>query len=112
MVHPSFLEADLSQLFSQLSANLAQARDMDEAAICCAQTLQAALAPYFCQIVWGSGDTTRRLGAHTEAPLIQPDLQELALLHAGQLALRPARLTRLCQPLRSGLAFAQPQRLP
>jgi len=90
MVHPSFLEADLSQLFSQLSANLAQARDMDEAAICCAQTLQAALAPYFCQVVWGSGDTTRRLGAHTEAPLIQPDLQELALLHAGQLALRPA----------------------
>ncbi len=88
MAHPSLLEADLSQLFTQLSADLAQAQGMDEAANCCAQLLQSVLAPYFCQLVWGSGDTIRRLGAHTESPLIQPHAQELALLHMGQLAPR------------------------
>src|SRR3954471_2382690 len=90
MTQPLLLEADLAQLFSQLSADLAQARNMDEAAICCAQVLQAALAPYFCQVVWGSGDAMRRLGARAESPLIQPDAQELALLRAGQPALRVA----------------------
>ncbi|MDQ2999285.1 MAG: GAF domain-containing protein, partial [Chloroflexota bacterium] len=88
MMHPSFLEADLSPLFSQLSADLAQAQSMDEAATCCAQLLQATLAPYFCQFVWSSGDVVRRLGANAESPLIQPDAQELTLLHAGQQALR------------------------
>src|SRR5687768_15156702 len=88
MVHPSFLEADLSQLFSQLSADLAQAQSIDEAASYCAHMLQAALAPYSCQLVWGGGDARRQLGVHTESALIQPDAQELALLHAGQLTLR------------------------
>jgi signal transduction histidine kinase len=88
MVHPSFLEADLSQLFSQLSADLAQAQSIDEAATYCAHMLQAVLAPYSCQLAWGSGDARRQLGVHTESALIQPDAQELALLHAGQLALR------------------------
>src|SRR4051812_27095828 len=90
MAHPSLLETDLSQLFSQLSADLAQARSMDEAAISCAQMLQAALAPYFCQLVWGSGDAMRPLGARAETSLIQPDAQELALLRAGNPALRVA----------------------
>ena len=70
MAYPSLLEADISQLFSQLSADLAQARSMDEAAIYCAQMLQAAIAPYFCQLVWSSGDAMRPLGAHAEASLI------------------------------------------
>jgi signal transduction histidine kinase/transcriptional regulator with GAF, ATPase, and Fis domain len=90
MIHPLLLEADLSQLFSQLSVDLAQARSMDEAATSCTQMLQAALAPYFCQLVWGSGDAMRLLDARAESSLIQPDAQELALLHAGQLALRAA----------------------
>src|SRR5690349_17210181 len=84
MMHPSFLEADLSPLFSQLSADLAQAQSMDEAAAYCTQLLQATLAPYFCQLVWSNGDVVRRLGPSDEAPLILPDAQELAQLHAGQ----------------------------
>jgi len=90
MARPLLLEADLSQLFTQLSADLAQVQSMDEATICCAQMLQAALAPYFCQLVWGAGDAIRLLGERSEAPLIQPDAQELELLRAGQLALRAA----------------------
>ncbi|MEO7911378.1 MAG: GAF domain-containing protein [Roseiflexaceae bacterium] len=90
MVHPPFLEADLSQLFSQLSTDLAQVRGMDEAATCCAHMIQAAFAPYVCQLVWGSGDTMRCLGAGAESSPIQPDPHELALLHAGQLARRVA----------------------
>jgi signal transduction histidine kinase len=103
MAHPSLLEAGLSQLFSQLSADLAQARSMDEAATCCADMLQAAFAPYFCQLVWGSGDAMRRLGVPAESPLIQPDAQELTLLRAGQLALRAAseQVSACFAPLRA-----------
>ncbi len=98
MAHPLLLEADLSQLFSQLAADLAQARSMDEAATCCAHMLQSALAPYFCQLVWGSGDAMRLLDARAESPLIQPDAQELALLRgcerAGSNLLRTAARAR------------------
>jgi GAF domain-containing protein/nitrogen-specific signal transduction histidine kinase len=90
MAYPSLLEADISQLFSQLSADLAQARSMDEAATCCAQMLQTALTPFFCQLVWGSGDAMRRLGSHVDSALIQPNDEELAQLRAGQPALRVA----------------------
>ena len=90
MAHPSLFEADISLLFSQLSADLAQARSMDEAATYCAQTLQTALTPFFCQLVWGSGDAVRRLGPHVDSALIQPHAEELALLRVGQPALRVA----------------------
>jgi signal transduction histidine kinase/GAF domain-containing protein len=80
-------EADLPQLFGQLSADLAQARSLDEAATCCVQLLQAALTPRACQLVWASGNT-RVLAASGETPPIQPDDRDLELLRAGQLALR------------------------
>ncbi len=88
MTHPSLLEHDISPLLSQLSIDLAQAQSMDEAATYCAQILQTTLAPYFCQLVWFSGDALRRLGVLAESLLIQPDAQELALLRVGQPALR------------------------
>jgi signal transduction histidine kinase/putative methionine-R-sulfoxide reductase with GAF domain len=90
MARPFLVETDLSQPFSQLSADLAQARSMEEAATCCAHVLQSALAPYFCQFVWGSGDALRQLGAPAGSSLLQPDAEELDLLRAGQLALRAA----------------------
>jgi signal transduction histidine kinase len=103
MAHPPLLEADISPLFSQLAADLAQAQNMDEAAACCAQMLQAALAPYFCQLAWGSGSSVRLLGAPAEWALIQPDAQELARLRAGQPALREVneRVVACFAPLRA-----------
>jgi signal transduction histidine kinase len=103
MAHPPLLEADISQQFSQFAADLAHAQTMDEAAAHCAQMLQAALAPYFCQLAWGSGNAVRLLGARAEWALIQPDAQELARLRAGQPALRMAneQVSACFAPLRA-----------
>ena len=52
MSHPSLLEADLSQLFSQLSADLAQAQSMDEAAARCARAASCLVG---CMLIGRSG---------------------------------------------------------
>ena len=85
MAHLLPAEADLSQLFGQLSADLAQAQSLDEAAKSCVQLLQTALTPRSCQLVWASGQV-RLLSASGSVSLAQPDDRDLMLLSAGRLA--------------------------
>ncbi len=80
-------ETDLAQHYSQLSADLAQAQNLEAGAACCVAMLEARFAPRSSQIVWDADQCARVLSSDNQTP-IQPTVQELTLLKQGQLALR------------------------
>ena len=90
MANPSLLEADLSQLFSQLSADLAQARSMDEAAICCAQMLQARSCAIFLPACLGQRRCHAAAGRARGNAAHPTRCSGASAAAAGQLALRVA----------------------
>ena len=103
MGHSWPAEADLSQLYSQLAAELAQARSREAAAGACLAMIEAQLSPRRCQLVWGSGQQLQVLGADADVAPLRPDPPELNLLREGKLALRASgEATTACfAPLRA-----------
>lgn len=80
-------ETDLAQHYSQFSADLAQAQNLEAGAACCVTMLEARFAPQSLQIVWHADQRARVLGPNQETPA-QPTDQERQLLQEGKLALR------------------------
>jgi signal transduction histidine kinase/transcriptional regulator with GAF, ATPase, and Fis domain len=87
MAHPLSVDSDLIQLYGQLAAELAQARTLLSAARASLAVLETQFAPRHSQIVWGVGQQARVLMPDPDVPPRLPGRDELALLHAGQLAL-------------------------
>jgi signal transduction histidine kinase/transcriptional regulator with GAF, ATPase, and Fis domain len=80
-------ETDLAQHYSQLSADLAQAQNLEAGAAGCLTILEARFAPQSIEIVWDADQRARVLGSDNET-LVSPTDPELRLLQQGKLALR------------------------
>jgi len=80
-------ETDLAQHYSQLSADLAQAQNLEAGAACCVAMLEARFAPRGIQVVWDA-DQHPRVLCSDDQTAIQPSAQELTQLGQGQLVLR------------------------
>jgi len=80
-------ETDLAQYYSQLSADLAQAQNLEAAAAGCLTLLEARFAPQSIQIVWDADQRARVLGSGSDTPVLPTD-SERTLLEQSKLALR------------------------
>lgn len=103
MAHTLPAETDLSQIYSQLSAELAQASDLEAGARSCVAVIEAQLAPRLCQVVWADGHEAQVVAPDLDAPPRHPAPDELALLREGRLVFRMDgdRLAAVFAPLRT-----------
>ena len=62
------VETDLPQLYSQFSADLAQAASVEAVALGCVALLEAQLAPRYIQVVWAAGGAPQSLGRPDDVP--------------------------------------------
>jgi signal transduction histidine kinase/transcriptional regulator with GAF, ATPase, and Fis domain len=81
-------EMELTQLYTQFSVDLAEARSLDAAAACCVQWLDVLLSPRACQVAWLTSQATRLLAPAADVDPISPNREELNRLQEGKLAVR------------------------
>ena len=100
-----FEEANVSQLYYQLSTELAQARTLAEGAARGLGVLEQWFTPHVCCIIWITADVPASFGLRFEAEPRPPSPQEWLLLESGDLATEASdtdgRLVYCFVPLRA-----------